>query len=66
MNNKCEHIILSKIEIERMLEFANKYNDNVVLYFEQNSIGTEYAIQTQSDLISKKDNFEFITNWEDW
>lgn len=66
MNNKCEHIILSKLEIERMLEFVNKYNDNIVLYFEQNSIGTEYAIQTQSDLISGKDNFEFITNWEKW
>lgn len=66
MDNKCEHIILSKLEIERMLEFANKHNDNIVLYFDTNEIGIEYAIQTQSDLISKKDNFEFITNLENW
>lgn len=66
MNNKCEHIILSKLEIERMLEFANKCKDNVVLYFETNNIGTEYALQTQSDLISKKDNFKFITNYDNW
>lgn len=66
MNNKCEHIVLSKLEIERMLEFANKHNDNIVLYFDTNEIGTEYAVQTQSDLISKKDNFKFITNWENW
>lgn len=66
MDNKCEHIILSKLEIKRMLEFANKHNDNIVLYFDTNEIGTEYAVQTQSDLISKKDNFEFITNWENW
>lgn len=66
MNNKCEHIILSKIEIERMLEFANKYNDNVVLYCETNEIGIEYAVQTQSDMIARKKNYKFITNWEDW
>lgn len=66
MNNKCEHIILSKVEIERMLEFVNKHNDNIVLYFDTNEIGTEYEIQTQSDLINRKDNFEFITNWENW
>ena len=66
MNNKCEHIILSKVEIERMLEFVKKHNDNVVLYFDTNEIGTEYAVQTQSDLINRKDNFEFITNWENW
>lgn len=60
------YIILSKIEIERMLEFANKNNDNVVLYFETNSIGNEYAIQTQSDLIASKQNLKFITNWENW
>lgn len=66
MTNKCNRIILSKYEIEKILEFANTHDDNVVLYYETNSIGTEYAIQTQSDLINNEGNIQFITDWENW
>lgn len=66
MNPKCNHIILSKIEIERMLKFAEENNDNVVLFYEENSIGTEYAVKTQKDFINDEGNITFITDSENW
>lgn len=60
------YLILSKKEIKRISEFANKCDENIVLHFSPTSIGTEYALQTQSDMIADKKNLEFITDWENW
>lgn len=63
MKNK---LIFTPKEINKMYEFAKTHDDNIVLHFGDTSIGTEYALQTQTSLWDNDKKLEYITDWENW
>ena len=63
MKNK---LILTPLEIQRLYEYSQKHNDNVVLYWCDTSIGAEYWLQTQTEMWDNSKNETSITDWESW
>lgn len=59
-------IILTPLEIQRLYEYSQEHNDNVVLHWCDTSIGAEYWVQTQREMWDNSKNETFITDWENW
>lgn len=50
-----EFLLFSKKELKQMLDYAETYNDNVVLCWSHNPIGTDYGIISQNLWTSQED-----------
>lgn len=69
-NNDTPFLILSKNEIESMLEICKASNDNVILCYDHNEIGTTYGVTSQSLWNSVENKNEIgladITDTSNW